>query len=176
LESKLSNFHILIFCCAKLEPSTGTRLIEEIRHRFEKVYIQGFNKEAVFGLQHVIESLKITLEALKRGTMAAKRPELDLLLRISCTTQISKAIKHAGMRPGICTCFVMFSKYKRDLLRARNCAQLSLHDIIDPELILNAPTRRIFATKLGLEAVSNFVKDDNEFLRYLIERAALITG
>jgi tRNA threonylcarbamoyladenosine modification (KEOPS) complex Cgi121 subunit len=149
--------------------------VEQIRSNFENVYVQGFNTEAIFGLQHIIGALKITLEALKRGIMAANRPELDLLLRISCTTQISKAIVHAGIKSGKRACFVMFSKNKRALLKARHYALQSLSDVGFPEFVIDASMRNTLAAKLGLEAGVYFITDDSEFLRYLIERAALVT-
>jgi tRNA threonylcarbamoyladenosine modification (KEOPS) complex Cgi121 subunit len=174
-EFRLSNFHVSIFYCGKLEGVTGTRVIEQIRYRFANVYIQGFNAEAIFGSQHLVEVLKITLEALKRGITVANRPELDLLLRISCTTQISKAISYAGIKSGKCACFVIFSKNKHDLLKARNYALQSLPEVDSAEIIVDASTRNTIATKLGLEAASHYLPDDIEFLKYLIERAALIT-
>jgi tRNA threonylcarbamoyladenosine modification (KEOPS) complex Cgi121 subunit len=172
---KLSNFHVSVFYCGKLESVMGIKLVEQIRQRFENVYIQGFNSEIVFGLQHVLEDLKITLEALKRGIMAANRPELDLLLRISCTTQISKAISHAGLKSGKCACFVIFSKNKRDLLKARYYALKSLPEFDNSEFGDNTSTRDTLAAKLGFKADSYFLADDSEFLKYLVERAALIT-
>ena len=174
-EFKLSSFHVSIFHCGELESVNGTELVEQIRHHFENVYVQGLNTEAIFGLLHVVEALKITLEALKRGIMAANRPELDLLLRISCTSQISKAISHAGIKSGKCACFVMFSKSKRDLLKARYYALQSLPEFDNPEFIVDVSTRITLATKLGFKSDSYFLKDDSKFLSYLIERAALIT-
>jgi len=172
---RLSNFHVSVFCCGKLESVIGTKLVDQIRHRFENVYIQGFDPEAIFGLQHLIEALKITLEALRRGITVANRPELDLLLRMSCTTQISKAINYAGIKSGKCACFVVFSKNKRDLLKARYYALQSLPEANSTDLIVNASTRNTIASKLGLEASTKYLIDDIEFLKYLIERAALIT-
>lgn len=172
---RLSNFYVSVFCCSKLESVIGTKLVDQIRHRFQNVYIQGFNPEAIFGLQHLVEALKITLEALRRGITAAKRPELDLLLRISCTTQISRAISYAGIKSGRCACFVVFSKNKRDLLKARDYALKSLPEANSTDFNVNASTRNTIAANLGLEAGSNYLTDDTEFLKYLIERAALIT-
>jgi tRNA threonylcarbamoyladenosine modification (KEOPS) complex Cgi121 subunit len=149
--------------------------VERIRSNFEDVYVQGFNTEAIFGLQHIIEVLKITLEALKRGIMSANRPELDLLLRISCTTQISKAIIHAGIKSEKRTCYVMFSRNKRELIKARNNALQSLSSFDFPESIVEPSRRDTLAAKLGLKAGAYFITDDSEFLKYLIERAALVT-
>ena len=172
---KLSNYYVSIFYCGKLNSIAGIKLVEQIRHRFENVYIQGFNSDVIFGLQHVVEDLKITLEALKRQIMVANRPEVDLLLRISCTTQISKAINYAGIKSGKCACFVLFSKNKRYLLKALNCALQSLPDFDNSEFTNNALTRNTLATKLGFKSGSYFLEDDSVFLKYLIERAALIT-
>jgi tRNA threonylcarbamoyladenosine modification (KEOPS) complex Cgi121 subunit len=172
---KLSNFHVSIFYCGKLESVNGTMLVEQIRDRFENVYIQGINTEAIFSQLHVVEALKITLESLKRGIMAANRPELDLLLRISCTTQISKAISHAGIKSEKSVCFIMFSKNKGNLLKARHYALRSLPEYDSLEFTVEASARNTLATNLGFEAGSYFLEDDEEFLKYLVERAALIT-
>jgi tRNA threonylcarbamoyladenosine modification (KEOPS) complex Cgi121 subunit len=94
---------------------------------------------------------------------------------MSCTTQISKAINYAGIKSGKCACFVVFSKNKRDLLKARYYALQSLPEVNSTDLIGNASTRNTIATKLGLEASTKYLTDDIEFLKYLIERAALIT-
>ena len=91
------------------------------------------------------------------------------------TTQISKAISYAGIKSGKCACFVVFSKNKHNLLKARNHALQSLPEVDSAEIIVDASTRNTIATKLGLEAASHYLPDDTEFLKYLIERAALIT-
>lgn len=41
-----------------------------------------------------------TLQAESSGGLLANKPEMDLLLRLAGTTQISRAIKEAGARPG----------------------------------------------------------------------------
>lgn len=41
-----------------------------------------------------------TLQAESSGSMLAKKPEIDFLLRLAGTTQISRAIKEKGARPG----------------------------------------------------------------------------
>ena len=72
---------------------------------------------------------------------------------MSCTTQISKAINYAaGIKSGKCACFVVFSKNKRDLLKARYYALQSLPEANSTDLIGNASTRNTIASKLALEA------------------------
>ena len=41
-----------------------------------------------------------TLQAESSGSLLANRPEIDFLLRLAGTTQISKAIENAGAKPG----------------------------------------------------------------------------
>lgn len=41
-----------------------------------------------------------TLGAASSGELLADKPEIDFLLRLAGTTQISKAIKYYGARPG----------------------------------------------------------------------------
>lgn len=41
-----------------------------------------------------------TIEALKAKSLLARQPEIDLILRLAGTTQISEAIKTAGARKG----------------------------------------------------------------------------
>ena len=41
-----------------------------------------------------------TLQAESSGGLLAKKPEIDFLLRLAGTTQISRAIKQAGAKPG----------------------------------------------------------------------------
>lgn len=41
-----------------------------------------------------------TFGALSRGVLLARKPEIDLLLRVAGTTQIADAIKRCGTRPG----------------------------------------------------------------------------
>ncbi len=41
-----------------------------------------------------------TLQAESSGTMLAKKPEIDFLLRLAGTTQISRAIREKGARSG----------------------------------------------------------------------------
>ena len=41
-----------------------------------------------------------TLQAESSGGLLAKKPEIDFLLRLAGTTQISRAIKETGAKPG----------------------------------------------------------------------------
>jgi hypothetical protein len=68
----------------------------------------------------------------------------------------------------------MFSKNKRDLIKAHHHALQSLPDIDSPEFNIDGSTRISLSRELGLEPSSYLLTDDSEFLKYLTERAALI--
>jgi tRNA threonylcarbamoyladenosine modification (KEOPS) complex Cgi121 subunit len=172
---RLSSFFVSIIISGRSESVDSIKLMDQVRRLSGNTYIQGFNTEVIFGIQHLIEALKITLESLRRGITVAHRPELDLMLRISCTTQISEAIQYAGIRSGKGVCLVIFSKNKQDLVKARDYILAKLPESDHSKHSINTCTRNTIATKLGLEANSHYLADDTEFLKYLIERAALIT-
>ena len=62
------------------------------------VSIQAVCADAVYGLEHILQALKITIESEKRKITLVGRPEMDLLLRISCTDQISRALMDIGLK------------------------------------------------------------------------------
>ena len=172
---KVSDFFVSIIAFARSASINSIRLMDEVRRISGNTYIQGFNTEVIFGKEHLIEALKITLEALKRGIIVANRPEVDLMLRIACTNQISEAIRYVGIKPGKGVCFIIFTKNEQDLLKIRNYILAKSSDPEDSELGTERSTRMTIAARLGVEAGSYYFRDDSRFLKYLVERAALVT-
>ena len=68
------------------------KVIDDLRHISNKVVLQGIDANIVYGTEQIIEVLKITLESEKRKIMVASKPEMDLLLRLSCTNQIFSSV------------------------------------------------------------------------------------
>jgi tRNA threonylcarbamoyladenosine modification (KEOPS) complex Cgi121 subunit len=172
---KLSDFFVSIIVFGRAASINSIGLMDEVRRISGNTYIQGFNTEVILGKEHLIEVLKITLEALKRGIIVANRPEIDLMLRIACTDQISEAICYAGIKPAEGVCFVIFTKSEQDLLKVRNYILAEWPYPEDSELGTKKRTRMTIAARLGVEASSYYLRDDSRFLKYLVERAALIT-
>ena len=75
------------------------KLKRELSAANEKAVVQAFRarsrNEAFFGMLAAQ-----TLHAESSGTLLARKPEIDLLLRLAGTTQISAAIKGRGARGG----------------------------------------------------------------------------
>ncbi len=51
-----------------------------------------------------------TLEAMENGSMIARKPEIDILLRLAGTTQINEAIREKGFKGGRDNVLILFGK------------------------------------------------------------------
>ncbi|HEX7031647.1 MAG TPA: KEOPS complex subunit Cgi121 [Nitrososphaera sp.] len=133
------------------------------------ISIQAVNAESVYGVDHVMGVLLMTLEAEKRNIMIAKRSETELLLRLGLTDQISEAIVRVGLKKGNAGCFIAFSKDAKVLKQFSE--KVGSEFEVDASVLEPAMQKR---TKLSdlLGIKTKF--DDREFLQYLLERAAIL--
>ncbi len=74
--------------------------IDSIRALEPRVTIQVLNSDNILREQ-VIEVVKQSIEASKRSILLADRIEIDMMMRLACTEQISKAIEFIGLRRGV---------------------------------------------------------------------------
>jgi tRNA threonylcarbamoyladenosine modification (KEOPS) complex Cgi121 subunit len=146
--------------------------LEELRNILRGVSIQALDANIVYGVEHIDEVLKITLEAINRKITFANKAEIDLLLRLSYTNQISMAVKYGGLKNGSPGCFIFFSKDKAKVAKAKSYIENMFSD--KDNTIINASTikRKMISEQIGIS--SNKLFDDQTFIRYLIERACLI--
>ncbi len=131
--------------------------------------IQGVNADSVFGVDHVMGVLLMTLEAEKRKIMIAKRRETELLLRIGLTDQISEAMMRVGMRRGSASCFIAFSQNSKVLKEFSD--RIASEFKVDASVL--EPTFQKKTKLSGLLGIKAEF-DDREFLQYLLERAAIL--
>lgn len=75
-------------------------LSQKVREAFPDLLVQTVDSEAVSNEKLVEMIGEQTLEAGRTGSPLAKKPEVDLLMRLSCTTQIARAIEHVGAKRG----------------------------------------------------------------------------
>ena len=156
----------------KIKVKNIGRFLEELRNVFPGVSIQALDANIVYGHEHIDQVLKITLESMKRKITFANKAEIDLLLRLSYTDQISIALKYGGLKSGSPGCFIFFSKDKIKIAKTKLYIEKLLPD--KDNSIINASTikRKMISERIGI--VSNQLFDDRTFLLYLIERACLI--
>ncbi|HXV45578.1 MAG TPA: KEOPS complex subunit Cgi121 [Nitrososphaera sp.] len=144
------------------------KLVDRLRADIKGVSVQAVNAGAVYGTEHMLGVLRVALEAEKRKIMLANKLETELLLRLACTDQISEAMKRAGLKEGAPGCFVVFSN--ESALR-RFSDQIDREFKVDNSVIEPSKEKRVRLAGL-LNINSKF--DDSKFLRYLLERAAIL--
>jgi tRNA threonylcarbamoyladenosine modification (KEOPS) complex Cgi121 subunit len=115
--------------------------------------------------------LRIALEAEKRNIMLTNRCEIELLIRLAGTDQISEAIRRAGLKKDVGGCFIAFSQYN-EVLRQFEQWIKSEFDLNNSVLMPNEDKRIRLGTLLGSHAKF----DNSEFLQYLLEKAAILIG
>jgi tRNA threonylcarbamoyladenosine modification (KEOPS) complex Cgi121 subunit/molybdopterin converting factor small subunit len=160
--------HVSILGVDKIAEDAG-KLVDRLRARHAGVSMQAVDAGAVYGTDHLLGVLRVVLEAEKRGIMLANKRETELLLRLACTDQISEAMKRAGLKKGAPGCFVGFSKDSEalHLFSDQIRSEFKVDDLV---LQPNREKSLRLASMLGINA--DF--DDNEFLQYLLERAAIL--
>ncbi len=73
--------------------------LDNLRNKFPNLILQGLETKFVLDKSHAKKIIQISLKAKKNQAMLSKKLEIDILMRFACTTQISKAIKTAGIKP-----------------------------------------------------------------------------
>ena len=156
----------------KIKVKNIGRFLEELRNAFPGVSIQALDAKIVYGHEHIDQVLKITLESMKRKITFANKAEIDLLLRLSYTDQISIALKYGGLKSGSPGCFIFFSEDRIKIAKTKLYIEKLFPD--KDNSIINASTikRKMISERIGI--LSNKLFDDRTFLLYLIERACLI--
>lgn len=83
------------------EPEGFMKSVRTLAEELHKgIIVQVINADNIAGLEHLLEVLAQSLEAERRSCLLAKRVEVDMLLRLACTRQISDAIESVGLKKG----------------------------------------------------------------------------
>jgi tRNA threonylcarbamoyladenosine modification (KEOPS) complex Cgi121 subunit/molybdopterin converting factor small subunit len=164
----INNIHASIIGVRRIAGDVG-KLIDGLRAEHNGVSIQAVNADAVYGTDHLLGIMRMTLEAEKRKIMLANKREIELLLRLAFTNQISDAMKRAGLKKNTAGCFVALSRDREKLHRFSEKIK-SEFEVDDWILKANIQKKIMQANLLGLTAKF----DDYRFLQYLLERAAIL--
>jgi tRNA threonylcarbamoyladenosine modification (KEOPS) complex Cgi121 subunit len=174
---KLGDTFTTIIAVPNIGVKSESQLIDDLRRISEVVYIQAVEPNIVYGINHILGILKITLESQKRKITFTNRIEMDFLLRLVCTDQISSALRYGGIKNGLQACFVIFSKDRKELLKVSRHIQklFFIHHYAYNNSLLK-PTKakkKLISNNIGLTTAKIF--DNRKFVKYLLERGALIT-
>ena len=166
----LNGYHVSITGVQKIIHDPG-KLVDMIRSQHNNVLIQAVDANAVYGEEHVLGVLRITLEAEKRNIMLTNRCEIELLIRLAGTDQISEAIRRAGLKKDVAACFIAFSQDNEAIRQFEQWikSEFSLNNSV---LKPNEDKRIRLASLLGSPAKL----DSRKFLQYLLEKAAILIG
>lgn len=145
--------------------------IESFRKKFPDVLIQGINPKYIFGIDHIFEVIQIVLESNYRKIKITKRLEMEILLRLICSSQVNKAIDIAGIKNDGSGCFILLSEDKRSLINSIEFLR-TLYFKQNLSLLSATRDKMIYICKRLEFRCNNYGK--KEFLKILIERAALV--
>ena len=138
------------------------------------VIIQTINARAAYGISHLLGVLKITLECQKRNITVSTKPEMDLLLRLSLTNQISFALNYAGLNILHPAIIIIYSTDKKKVAGVRQRIIKTIPNIDSTILRTNISRDHIFRLFGTNERNHILLQDDDYITQYLIERSALI--
>src|SRR5918911_155621 len=150
----------------ELDPA---KIIDSLRTANKSISIQAVNADIVYGVNHLLDVIRIALEAEKRQIMLANKIETEILMRLACTDQISEAMKRAGLKKDIPGCFIALSKDVDQLHRFAHNIQTNFD--IDDSVLKSDKEKRVRLSNM-LDLNINFDKD--EFTNHLTERAAIL--
>ena len=173
---KLGTTSILIVGTKAIEAKDIGAVVDNLRRISPRVSVQAIDANILYGIEHLLEVMKVSLESKKRRIMIAKNPETDLLLRLSYTSQISAGLKYGGIKNNVNCCFVIFAEDKNELLKVDEHIKKSF-DIDDSVLRPNEEKRMIISSKMGIRYSSTLFNgdDDSIFMRFICEKSCLIT-
>jgi tRNA threonylcarbamoyladenosine modification (KEOPS) complex Cgi121 subunit len=143
--------------------------LKAFRRAARGAHVQTFDSSALAGEEHVLRSLKQSVELERAGGMLADKVEVDFLIRVAGTKQISEALKAAGSRPLGDSVLVVFGT--REYVR-RGIRSVSRLATLEP-FGLSRRGARAFARVSKLE-LSSVLGEGDPVSRLLAEKAALL--
>jgi tRNA threonylcarbamoyladenosine modification (KEOPS) complex Cgi121 subunit len=155
-----------------LKEPHNSSIINHFRNEFPDIFIQGLNFDIVYSYEHLLEILKISTLAERRDTMCSNKIELDFLLRIVGTNQISQAIKDGGLKFDNYIVFVILAcKMQIDKIKQKI---IVLFGNSEEEIFLDKKILSRKIEKYKIRFNNNFLEEKN-IIKFLKESGALIT-
>jgi len=170
---KLDSQHVMLAGIKKLRIQDTDGFIRSIRAINNRVAMQAINADFAAGKEQVLSILQQSLQAKKRGTMLSKRIEIDILLRLACTNQISKALDDIGLKDGINNVLIIAIGKISDLKAVQK--HLARNYKLSNVLKLSEKKMRLLSShhKIGREEIEACM-NDNKLASILAELANLL--
>ena len=173
---ELNGTYVCIIGVKKVEVPDVTDFIFSIRALSEtEVTTQTINAKAAFGIDHLLGVLKITLECQKRNITISMKPEIDLLLRVSLTNQISLAINRTGLKRNNPAVIIAYSTDKKKVINLSNKIVKMVPHIDNTVVKIIEESRDHILELINTNKQTRILVGDYRFLTdYLIEQSALV--
>lgn len=171
---KIGRGYVMLAGIKKPRIDSPEEFIGEIRAVNRKLAVQAVNAKLVAGKEHALEVVRQTLYAKQRGTMLSKKLEIDVLLRLACTNQISRALDELGLRRGTSDVLVIAVGSAASLRSL--CRHLARNYILNSSVLgLDGRKRRMLARHHGVtKREVNACAGGHDLADILAERASLL--
>jgi tRNA threonylcarbamoyladenosine modification (KEOPS) complex Cgi121 subunit len=136
--------------------------------KYKKADLVFLDSKLVFGCEHIAGIMKILSERKKRNIVShIKNIEIEFLLRVCCTDQINEALKvNFGDKSN-----KDFSMYGN--LDYENVSQTEIKDLIAADTYKRDYIIEKFFREKIKDKNSTVLNSNDEFLKFLVERAAI---
>ncbi|MGH9991787.1 MAG: KEOPS complex subunit Cgi121 [Nitrososphaera sp.] len=162
--------HVAIKGIGRIDSKTDAgKMLDSLRSANTHLPIQAVNADLIFGTDHLLRVLRITLEAQRRKIMLANKVEAEFLLRLACTDQITAAIRRVGLRHGAPACLIAFSGSAAKITRFEEHVMKN-YSTDDSVIAPNARKKSALCRMAGLEKKT----EGFELLNHLAEQSAIL--
>ena len=168
---RIGTFYVAIIEITHLGSENLHELITKYRAFSPDVLVQGIDASYVFGVNHLLRVLQLTVESWKRGIKLSKIMETDILMRLCCTSQISKAIKVGGLKNDSAACFILMSENLDSVLKIKKYIEGYFNEIHVSVLRIGKNKMARLRSEFG---ITHKKMDRIFFENYLVEKAALV--
>ena len=146
-------------------------IIDKLRKEFPDTFIQALNFTIIYNYEHLFEILRISNLAKTRNIMCSNKIELDFLLRVMGTNQISQAIKEGGVTiDQYITFVVLANKYQINKIYQKLVFLFgNSHDEVFTDKINLRKKIELYKTKYN-----NDFFDEENTIKFLTETGALV--
>lgn len=168
---RIDTYYVAIIEIMHLGSENLHELITKFRAFSPDVLVQGMDASYVFGVNHLLRVLQLTVESWNRGIKLSKIMETDILMRLCRTSQISKAIKVGGLKNDSAACFILMSENLDSVLKIKQYIEGYYNEIHVSVLRIGKNKMARLRKEFG---ITHKKMDRIFFENYLVEKAALV--
>ncbi|MGY5143113.1 MAG: KEOPS complex subunit Cgi121 [Candidatus Nitrosopumilus sp. bin_32a] len=85
----------------KGQKSIDVKFIDDLRKKYPKILLQAVSSNFILNNYHLKKIISLSIESENNSILLSNKLETDIIMRFALTTQISDAIKNAGIKPNM---------------------------------------------------------------------------